>query len=125
LVSISVLSIEIQNVLLDFFASNGAQFSGVIFNPVHLKRQKELLEQVLDRNIDAILDPKIQEMSTPGMFTDKLGELPWGRDQQFKQDDFKGLAGKRIISSLSDYAIENNFTQIIAPTHYLKNADDP
>lgn len=113
-----------QKVLLDFFASNGTLFSGVIFNPVHLHRQRELLEQVLDRKIDAILDPKTQEMATPGAYTEKLGELPWGLQRQYNHDDFKGLVGKRIVSSISGFANENGFTQIISPTHYLKSADD-
>jgi len=112
-----------QKVLLDFFSSHGAPFSGVIFNPVHLHKQKELLEQVLDRKIDAILDPKTQELASIGRYNEKLGNLPWGLQRQHNYDDYKGMLGQRIVKGLSDFAIEKKFTQIIAPTHYLQNAD--
>ncbi|MCU7848627.1 MAG: hypothetical protein KZQ89_11610 [Candidatus Thiodiazotropha sp. (ex Lucinoma kastoroae)] len=72
-----------------------------------------------------MLDPKTQEMGALGRYTEKLGALPWGADGPHSPDDFSHVATKhRLVAFLADYGLEKGFTQILAPTHYLKDAED-
>ncbi|RLJ16771.1 hypothetical protein DJ030_09950 [bacterium endosymbiont of Escarpia laminata] len=114
-----------QRALLDFLHTQKVGFNGVVFNAVHVESQNELLEHVLDRKIDAILDPKTQEMGAIGRYTEKLGALPWGANRPHTPNDFSHIATKhRLVASLTDYCLEKGFTQILAPTHYLKDVED-
>jgi len=111
--------------LLDFFSSGDAAISGVVFNPTYITQHAELLDLVLDRRIEAILDTKTAEASTPGGYTDKLGLLPWGQKRQFVEEDFSGTKGFRFISSISAFASDSGFTQVMAPTHYISDMTSP
>lgn len=64
--------------LLDLIASRLTNFSGIVFEPHRVKPDRELRELVLKQNLDAILDPKTQQLATPGGFSPTLGSLPWG-----------------------------------------------
>ena len=75
--------------------------------------------------MDVILDPKTQESATPGGFKSQLSDLPWGVSGPHRQSDFAGTAGKRLISALAQFALDEEFTQVMSPTHLLRSADDP
>ena len=66
-----------HKVLSNLIAAGDTNFFGVVLDPAHLSRQVELRDQVLDRSIDLILDPKTQEAAAPGRYTDRLGKLHW------------------------------------------------
>lgn len=110
--------------LLNQGAVGDARYFGVVFNPVWEKRQRELKEQVLKRNLDAILDPKTQQSALPGSYKENFGELEWGVERQHTQMDFQGILGQKLIEKLANYALQNGYTQILAPTHYLNSIDD-
>ena len=115
-----------HNQLLKLFASGTAACYGVIFDPCQLNRHQELMEDVLARRIDAILDPKTQQSALPGGCSHALGAVPWGvGDRMHQITDFQGTSGRRLINSLSDFVLENAFTQVIAPTHLLVDSSDP
>jgi len=114
-----------QRALLEFFASGDAAISGVVFNPTYLAKHGELLEHVIDRRIEAILDTKTAEASTPGGYTEKLGNLTWGKKRQLTEDDFLGKNGKNLVNTISSFSSNNGFTQVIAPTHYINSAISP
>ena len=114
-----------QKALLEFLSSGNTSFSGFVFNPVYVEKQNELFEQVLNSEIDTILDPRTQESATPGGYTEKIGTLPWGVERPHRTDDFQGILGGRLITSIANFALEKRFTQIISPSHLLKNTDDP
>lgn len=114
-----------HKVLSELITAGDTAFCGAVLDPSHLKRQSELRDQILDRRIDLILDPKTQEAAAPGRFSENLGKLPWvgGRCNTFH--DFSGTQGRRRVTELAKFAIDEGFTQVMAPTHYLQSADDP
>lgn len=114
-----------HNVLSNLIAAGDTNFFGVVLDPAHLGRQVELRDQVLDRSIDLILDPKTQEASAPGRYTDRLGKLPWIGGHCSNLEDFSGTLGMRRMLELAKFSVGEGFTQVIAPTHFLQSTDDP
>jgi len=106
-------------------ASGGTNFSGAIFDPSKLKHHHDLYELILKHNLDAILDPKTIQSATIGGHTEKLAQLPWGKERPHNIEDFSGVSGRRIINALAEFVIQHGFTQIIAPTHIINNPDSP
>jgi hypothetical protein len=86
--------------------------------------QKELIERCSARRLDVVLDPRTHASATPGGFNESLGALPWGRGRPHREDDFKGPSGRRIISTLARFAVEQAFTQVLTPSHLLRSAGD-
>lgn len=111
--------------LLNFLASGDAGFCGVVLDATQSERDAELREHVLGRRLDAILDPCTQQSAMPGGYTPAHGKLPWGKSQPHTMDDFVGAAGRRLIAALANTVKELNFTEVIAPTHFIDGADDP
>lgn len=111
--------------LLNLIAAGDAECFGVVFDPVHVDRHRELREQVVGRRLDAILDPKTQPAATVGGYMEKLGALPWGTGRRQRLDDFRGAAGRKRVEALGDFVLEHGFTQVMAPTHLLQDAADP
>ena len=101
-------------------------FFGVAFDPTHMDRQKELRERVLGAQLDSVLDPRTQAAALPGGFSEGLGNLPWGLGRQHRRDDFQGVLGQRqIVGTIGDFALDNGFTAVIGPSHYIRTANDP
>jgi hypothetical protein len=50
--------------------------------------------------------------------------LPWTATGPHTPNDFRGLRKRKFIAAISDCVLQNGFTQVLAPTHVLKSADD-
>lgn len=111
--------------VLNLIAAGDAGCFGAVFDPTFSDRHAVLREQIAAHRLDAILDPKTQPAATPGGYTPALGSLPWGRGRPHVVTDFQGLAGRRLIAELGDFVLANGFTQVMAPTHVLRDAGDP
>jgi hypothetical protein len=91
-----------------------------------LGRHGELKEVLVQKRLDAILDPQTQQLAFPGSYSDALASLPWAHpDRPHRLADFEGQRGRDVVASLADFALEEKFTQVIAPTHVLESGDDP
>jgi hypothetical protein len=99
--------------------------SGVVFEPTRAWQDKELRELVLKRSLDAVLEPKTQQLATPFGFGESLAELPWGTDRVQLLEDFLGQNGRRRVAALAEFAVNNGFTAVLAPSHLVKNSSDP
>jgi hypothetical protein len=111
--------------ILNLIAAGDAACFGAVFDPTLHSRHGELREQVLKHRLDAILDPKTQASATEGGYTDAMGQLKWGRGRVHRLADFEGAEGATLVEQIGEYALENGFTQVIAPTHLLRSADEP
>lgn len=113
-------------VLLNLIAAGHTACFGVVFDAAQEDRHKELKEQVLAHRLDAILDTKAMQMALPGGHTRALGQLPWGETGRVHTHaDFQGLAGRRLVAAIGDYAIQHGYTEVLAPAHLLREIDDP
>jgi hypothetical protein len=111
--------------ILDLLARGDAQCFGLIIDSTAIKRHKELRERALASRLDVILDPRTQAAATVGGNTESLIELPWGLDRPAVPADFTDVAGRRRTQAMADLAIENGFTQLLAPTHLVSSSTDP
>lgn len=112
--------------ILNLFSAGDTGCFGVVFDAAQEARHKELKEQVLVHNLDAILDTKAMQLALPGSYTPALAKLPWGREERLHvHADFQGLAGRRLIACIGDYALRHGYTEVMAPTHLLRQFDDP
>lgn len=53
-----------------------------------------------------------------------IGRLPWGADRPHLLSDFEGANQRRVVSSLANFVIKHRFSQVLAPTHLIRDAND-
>ena len=111
--------------IADAVAGGTLGLHGIVFDPAHEDRHAELRDLVVERNRDAVLDPRTQELATIGGFNKRLGELPWGMNRPHGPDDFADLPARRIVESIARHVVEKGYTAVLAPTHYLASGNSP
>lgn len=114
-----------QKDLQTFLSSRGATFNGVVFEARRWEKQKELLAQVLEKKMDAVLDPQTQAMATPGGYSEKMNGLRWSLGRMHKVEDYTSALVHKAVDEIAQFAVAHGFTQVIAPTHLITDADDP
>jgi hypothetical protein len=111
--------------LLHLIATGEHGMFGFVIDAHYVSRHRELITEARQRGFDVILDPKTQPMALPYGHTDGLGSLPWGGERFHRLPDFDLHAGREKASRIVDFALANNFTQVLGPTHLLSGANDP
>jgi len=115
-----------QRALQSFVTSRPLAFTGVVFEARRVVDQRELLALVLDRGLDAVLDPQTQAMATIGGYTPRMGGLPWSPKRAHRLDDLATKFQQRqMVDEVADFAVRHGFTQVLAPTHRLSGPRDP
>lgn len=110
-----------QRDLLNLIAAGDAGCFGIVLDPTLVDGQKELRERALARRLDVLLDPRTQAAATIGGFTTALGKLPWGLQRIHEFRDYEGVAAGRLIGGIAQFALDHGFTQVLAPTHLLRD----
>jgi hypothetical protein len=115
-----------QKDLQSFITSGAAAFTGVVFEAKRVASQKELLSLVLERGLDAVLDPQTQAMATVGGYAKGMDALPWSMKRAHALADLATTFQQRLMAEeLAKFAVQHGFTQVIAPTHLIAGPDDP
>lgn len=99
-------------------------FFGIVFDASRAKRHKELIDLAEKSRLECILDPCTQASATVGGYGKAYGDLPWGVGRQQSPSDFQGANQRRVVDSLADYIANHGFTQLITPTHLIRDAED-
>jgi hypothetical protein len=111
---------ELTNVIL----SGPQKFFGVVIDARDVGLQKELREHLLSNKLDVILDPKTQASAFENGYRPSMSKLPWCIDRPHTVEDFKEFAGRQRMVQLAEFVINNKFTQVLAPTHFLSSVND-
>lgn len=115
-----------QKHLQSFITAGAAAFTGVVFEAKRVEHQKELLALVLDRGLDAVLDPQTQAMATVGGYSASMDSLPWSKKHQHALNDFAtAFQQRQVVDEIAQFVIRHGFTQVLAPTHLVAGPDDP
>lgn len=115
-----------QASLLSFMASGDSAMAGLVIEAKRVAKQLELLHQVAERRLEAVLDPMTQQMATPGGYNDAMDELPWSAGRAHAPADFQTLLQRRnIATQIAEFALKHCFSQVLAPTHLIKGPTDP
>jgi hypothetical protein len=97
---------------------------GFVVDAHNVERHRELITEARRHDFDVILDPKTQQMSFPGAHSPGLASLPWGSERLHSVADFQDQAGRRRAEQIVELARENQFTQVLGPTHLLSSPND-
>lgn len=111
--------------IADAVAGGSVGLHGVVFDALHEERHSELRHLVLERNRDAILDPRTQELGSTGAFNQRMSGLPWALDRPHVPDDFSDLRYRGVVDLIARYVVEKRYTAVLAPTHYIDSANSP
>jgi len=114
-----------QPPLLDLLARRDAKCFGIVIEATAVKAQRELRDSAASAKLDVILDPRTLASATIGGFSARMGTLPWGEERPHQLADFAGLAGRRRVTEIAQFALSNGFTQVLAPTHLITSSQDP
>src|ERR1051325_7061438 len=96
--------------LQTFLAPGMRGVSGVVIDATLVDRHADLMHNASDRQIDTILDPRTQPLTTIGGYSRALGELPWGLKRIHKLDDFENPSSlKRIVQQIAEFAGRHGF----------------
>lgn len=114
-----------QKDLQNFISSGSLAFTGVVFEAKRVEKQKELLSLVLERGLDAVLDPQTQAMATPGGYASGMDKLPWSKKRATTVEDLSSqFQQHQLADQIASFAIDHGFTQILAPTHLISDPED-
>ena len=115
-----------QRDLQSFISCGASAFNGVVFEAKRVALQGELLSLVLDRGLDAVLDPQTQAMATIGGYAKGMDGLPWSLKRHHTLSDFSSAFQQRqVAEEISKFVVLHGFTQVLAPTHLINGPDDP
>ncbi len=111
--------------IADSVAGGSVGLHGIVFDPLYEDRHSELRHLIAERNRDAVLDPRTQELGTSGGFTETMSSLPWAKDRPHAPEDFAEMPSRRIVESIAEHVVERGYTAVLAPTHYVGSANSP
>ena len=111
--------------IADAVTGGSVGLHGVVFDPLYVDRHSELRHLIVERNGDAILDPRTQELGSSGGFNSRLAMLPWALDRAHVPGDFDDVNARRIVDSIAGFVVERGYTAVLAPTHYIESANSP
>ena len=106
--------------LLAFLAGGPpAGLDGVVFDPTLDSIQRELRDEVRERGMESVLDPRAMELALIGGFVGARRALPWAGKQAHDCASLTGTAGRDCVKRIVEWAAPRRFSSILAPTHYL------
>ena len=114
-----------HRLIADAVAGRLVGLHGVVFDCLYEDRHSELRHLIVDRNLDAVLDPRTQELGSMGGFNQRLSALPWALGRPHSPDDFADVGARRIVDSIAQCVVEKRYTAVLAPTHYIQGANSP
>lgn len=114
-----------DHIVLQQLLVEGRAPNGYVFDARYGARQRELWEAAVDADLDAVLDPNVQELWTPaGRLLSGLGDIPWSSVADQGEPGLRGAAGQELATKLADHVAKNRFSSLLVPTHYLHGTDD-
>jgi hypothetical protein len=115
-----------QEDLQNFITARASAFTGAVFEAKRVEQQKELLSLVLEKGLDAVLDPLTQPMATEGGYAAAMSNLPWAERRPHTLADLTtDLQQRRMADEIAQFVVRYGFTQVLAPTHLISGPDDP
>lgn len=83
-------------------------------------RHKSLVRSLKDRRAEIILDTNCAELSVPGCYSGSAKSSPWAAEgRALDADDFTPGTNRSVIEPIARYAVKNEVTAILSPSHFL------
>lgn len=111
---------------VDQALSEGRVMSGAVLEPTHIEFQSDLISNLGDRSLRAVLDPLGLELSTPAGLTPARRKLEWADATPHQAAGFNAKKVDRSARLIAAFTKAHNFGAVLAPTHFLASgAADP
>lgn len=100
--------------------SNKLSARRFVIEAANAERHKNLLQTLRDLGAEMVLDTNVAELSVPGRFSGSMKDAPWAQsDRMLDADDVAVGTNRSIIQNIARFAVEKEFTAVLAPSHYL------
>ena len=84
------------------------------------RRHKSLVRSLKDRRAEVVLDTNCAELSVPGRFFGSAKFAPWAIEGRvLEAADFTPGTNRSVIEPIARYAVKNEVTAILSPSHFL------
>lgn len=93
---------------------------GVVFDASCSAIHEELREEILTRQLDAVLDPEMMELATQAGHTSARSLLPWAAPTPDVPSDFNATRYEKVAAQIAQLVKEKGFSAVLAPSHYLE-----
>lgn len=91
-----------------------------VIEAANVERHKSLLRTLRDMSVEIVLDTNVAELSVPGRFSGSMKDVPWAQGgRMLDADDVAVGTNRSVIDRIARFAIEKEFTTVLAPSHYL------
>ena len=115
-----------HRVLLQLLSENQLGATGLVVDPVLVGRHGELLTEAGRQGIETVLDPRSIDLSTrAGFQLSGVAQLPWAAAQAHTPDELAGPAGLLLVEALAEFAVAQELSAALAPTHIIEYLNDP
>jgi hypothetical protein len=111
--------------LIDLISEGELTCTGFVLDASLNERQRELRDEAARLSFETVLDPRIAELATEGGFaTAPCDRLPWAPEEAHQVGDLRDSGGTALAEALADFACDEGYNAVLAPTHLLRSADD-
>jgi hypothetical protein len=96
----------------------------VVVDAAMAARQRDLISAFRERRSELILDTNVAELSSKLKYSGSLRGAPWAlADRPLSLRDLSSET--TVVHQIAEFAVKAGFDAILAPTHFLQDADDP
>jgi hypothetical protein len=112
-------------VLLQLAAEDRLGLSGLVVDPTLIARHDDLIKEAQAVGTETVLDPRAADLASDnGLALSGVADLPWAPQSAHRLEDLEGPGGLLFAEGLAEFAVKENLTAVLAPTHVLSDADD-
>lgn len=96
---------------------------GLVLDARRHDRHEDLRQEAKHAGLATCLDTQAMELAMPGTTSKGHLDLPWAKERALLADDFSTDVSERFVHSITQRVAAGGYSEVIAPAHYLANAD--
>src|SRR5581483_7126294 len=91
-----------------------------VIDPALIARQGDLAHEAVGQGLEAVLDPRSIDLSTPAGFElSGVQDLPWAPSRPHTPDGLRGASALLFAEELAEFAVKEELSGLLAPTHVV------
>ncbi|MEO7221073.1 MAG: hypothetical protein ABIY37_01230, partial [Devosia sp.] len=113
-----------HNKLADLYAGGRLAARRVVVDASRVRFQKEFLKTLREDGVEVVLDTEVAELTSPRKFPGHGRFSPWIKPEwhrPFGPDDFRSDSVERLAEKIAEFAVANEITTVLSPTHNLSD----
>jgi hypothetical protein len=117
---------EAHKKLADLHAAKELPAQRAVVDASRLRYQRELVRALRDEGAEVVLDTEAAELASRAKYRGHSRLAPWaveGSVAPLGPDAFKKGAPVDIVGQMARFAVENSFSVVLSPAHYLGDPD--